>query len=106
MKIGSSGDVSLEDLDNQLKDLIKISTEKGNLKVFVDTDKVEKIPATFSLFGFMSSLPRNITYAMYSKVDHRNMLDLKFAEAVSVNRGIRVSHFTVREEAITWLKEI
>lgn len=106
IEIDSFGNVSLEELDNQLKDICKLSAEEKILKVFVDTDKVEQIPATFSLFGFMSSLPRNIAYAMYSKFDHRNKEDLKFAETVSVNRGIRVSHFTVREEAITWLKEI
>lgn len=106
IEIDSSGHVSLEDLDNQLRDIIKLSKEEGILKVFVDTDKVEKIPATFSLFGFMSSLPRNISYAMYSKIDHRNTQELKFAETVSVNRGIRVSHFTDRQEAIAWLKEI
>ena len=106
IKIVSFGEVSFKELNKQLEDILNYFEKKGLNKVFIDTDKVQEMPQTFDLYEFMSKLPMNISYAMYSEKNNQNNEALKFAETVSLNRYINIKLFSNKKEALDWLEQL
>ena len=103
IEINSFGEVTNDELNNQIDELVGLNNEHNLKRILIDTEKVESMPDTFDLFHFMSKLPIDLIYAMYSPINSKNNEELKFAENVSVNRHVRIMLFNEKKSAIDWL---
>lgn len=106
IEVFSSENVSPKSLENQLLKIKKLGKEFHVNKVMIDTTKGKKIPSPVEIYGFMSKLPRDFSYAILADVSKDFFSDLEFAENVSVNRGIKVQLFTKKVEALDWLNHL
>lgn len=103
IEVRSFGKENLNSLKKQLDEIIQLSEQENIFKVLVDTTDLEMLSSVTDIFTFMSDLPRKMKYATYSNQGQKVINDLKFAETVSVNRGINVRHLMSKEEALKFL---
>ena len=103
LEVRSFGEVTLDDLRSQIAEITRLAAETGIRKVLVDTLGEESLPSTFDFFDFMSNLPTDLVYAMYSNRTQQTHADMEFGETVALNRGIRIRHFSDRDSALSWI---
>ncbi len=105
LEVVTWGEETPESLEQQLKDVVETSEKEKTNKVLIDVSKGEKIPSATDLYFFMSTLPRNLIYAMVFDDGKGTASDIKFSETVSKNVGIQINLFNNKTAAIKWLVE-
>jgi hypothetical protein len=105
IKVRSYGVVSRDDVEASMNSTREIMEQKGIKKVIVDTLDQEAMPGITDIFALFSTLPGDLRAALLVRKNQATSDGQRFAETVSLNRGIQVRIFQSEEEALPWLNE-
>ncbi len=106
IQVDSHGEVTEEDLMGSLKEIVRISSERGIKKVFVDATSEESLPRMIPLHEFGSELASVLRDVQFAVAVAKHLGDdLSFLETVTNNRGMRVAMFDSTDAALAWLRE-
>jgi hypothetical protein len=105
--IRSFGDISHQDLENTLKEVIKVSNEKRIKKILIDAREVNSYPASGFIFEFGSKMA-GILYSFDIAIipSPKFMKETRFFKTVGNNRGTGMRLYESLEEAIEGLENI
>lgn len=105
IEIRSYGKVENSDIENSIRRVTEIYKQSGVNKVIVDTTEQESMPSTLKIYSLFSLFPRDLLVAMVVNQEQPTKGNIRFAESVAQNRGIRIKQFNSREDALKWLKK-
>ena len=104
LEIKMTGEITLKELKEGQPEVIRICNEQKLNKILGDATGVQVHPSPEESMEFMNSLPPDVKYASFTRPGQANM-DLKFAEVIGTNNGLKTRVFPNRESAEAWLME-
>ena len=98
--------MTAEDLQATLASALKMHQELGVHRGFVDATNVTSYPSTYPIFDFGSQAAarlRGLKIAIAAPPG--NLIDPRFFETVTKNRGANIRAFDSTDAALAWLME-
>jgi hypothetical protein len=105
VEVQSFGTVAFDEMAESIKNIKKIHEEMGVGKVLVDASDMTAAPSTGDMFNLASMFPQDLRLAIVISKDNALHENLDFGKTVALNRGVLISLFNSREEALKWLLE-
>jgi hypothetical protein len=103
IEVISSGVLTRQDMESATTRFRQILAEKGIDRVFIDTTRLESIPAMHDIFKVFTTLPPGLKIAILVAPSSTFIKDVAFAETVGGNRGDTIKVCLDENEARQWL---
>ncbi len=104
IQVESSGDISVEDLQGSLAEILRLHEERGLNRVLVDCRRQESLPATMPVFEFGEAVPAVLgSVSIAIALSPHTWEEIQFFETVARHRGAHVQSFDSTDEALKWL---
>ena len=103
IEVRSFGDVAFEHMAESIKKVKEYHEKSGINKVLVDTSDLTSMPPISDIFNLANMFPHKIRIAILISKIAAFHEDLRFGETVALNRGVLISAFDSRDEALKWL---
>ncbi len=102
--IHSSGEVRTEDVQESMRELRRILTEKGIDRTLVDARQQRALPSTTEIFQLTADVPGGMRVALLVSPGLPTEEGMRFAETAAKNAGLEWKLFTDEDEAVAWLQ--
>ncbi len=99
--VNSFDNVSIEDFEDSLREVIEINKRTNCARVLVDVRKQKSLPETVDIYVFGEDLPDDIRFAIVKS--EINSMDMKFLQSTGARRGKSIKIFDDIEVASKWL---